>query len=84
MDHFMGFDQLLRLFLARETTLQLFGPPGISTRAGNRRLHLEPDRRVRLSIDVTEIADDTSRLAVRRARALRAPRSAHEARTGQA
>ncbi len=29
MDHFMGFDYLLRLFLARDRTLQLFGPPGI-------------------------------------------------------
>jgi ribonuclease Z len=30
MDHFMGFDQLLRLFLAREATLRLYGPPGIA------------------------------------------------------
>jgi ribonuclease Z len=30
MDHFMGFDQLLRLFLARETTLRLYGPEGIA------------------------------------------------------
>jgi len=29
MDHFIGFDRLLRLFLAREETLHLFGPPGI-------------------------------------------------------
>jgi ribonuclease Z len=29
MDHFIGFDHLLRLFLARELHLDLFGPPGI-------------------------------------------------------
>jgi ribonuclease Z len=30
MDHFMGFDQLLRLFLARDTTLRLYGPEGLA------------------------------------------------------
>jgi ribonuclease Z len=30
MDHFMGFDQLLRLFLAREGTLRLYGPVGLA------------------------------------------------------
>src|SRR5438034_15391 len=30
MDHFMGFDQLLRLFLAREATLRLYGPTGLA------------------------------------------------------
>jgi ribonuclease Z len=29
MDHFIGFDRLLRLFLARDKTLCVFGPPGI-------------------------------------------------------
>jgi ribonuclease Z len=29
MDHFIGFDRLLRLFLARDKRLHLFGPPGI-------------------------------------------------------
>ena len=29
MDHFIGFDHLLRLFLARDAELDLFGPPGV-------------------------------------------------------
>jgi ribonuclease Z len=29
MDHFIGFDRLLRIFLARDAQLYLFGPPGI-------------------------------------------------------
>jgi ribonuclease Z len=29
IDHFIGFDHLLRMFLARAAHLQLFGPPGI-------------------------------------------------------
>jgi ribonuclease Z len=28
MDHFVGFDSLLRIFLGRDRTLHLFGPPG--------------------------------------------------------
>jgi ribonuclease Z len=31
MDHFVGFDHLLRLFLGREKRLCLFGPPGFLT-----------------------------------------------------
>ena len=29
IDHFIGFDRVIRLFLARDATLALFGPPGI-------------------------------------------------------
>lgn len=32
MDHFSGFDTLLRLFLGREKVLHLFGPPGFIDR----------------------------------------------------
>lgn len=32
MDHFAGFDALLRLFLGREKALHLFGPPGFIDR----------------------------------------------------
>jgi ribonuclease Z len=31
MDHFVGFDRLLRLFLGREQQLNMFGPPGFLT-----------------------------------------------------
>lgn len=30
MDHFMGFDQLLRVMLSRDTRLELYGPAGIA------------------------------------------------------
>src|SRR5207245_10272601 len=30
MDHFMGFDQLLRLLLARDATVRLYGPTGLA------------------------------------------------------
>jgi ribonuclease Z len=29
MDHFIGFDHLLRLFLARDSEVDLYGPPGV-------------------------------------------------------
>jgi len=29
MDHFIGFDHLLRVFLARDARLRIFGPPGL-------------------------------------------------------
>ena len=29
MDHFIGFDHLLRVFLAHENPVDLYGPPGI-------------------------------------------------------
>src|SRR5258705_144673 len=60
MDHFMGFDQLLRLFLARETTLRLFGPEGIADCVQGKLAGYTwnlTDEYV-FGIDVTEIGDD--------------------------
>lgn len=36
MDHFIGFDQLLRVFLGRDRHIHLFGPPGIIRNVENR------------------------------------------------
>src|SRR5262245_37980439 len=60
MDHFMGFDQLLRLFLARDTTLRLFGPVGIADCVQGKLAGYTwnlTDEYV-FGIEVTEIADD--------------------------
>ena len=36
VDHFIGFDHLLRLFLGREKRLHLFGPPGFTVQVEHR------------------------------------------------
>jgi ribonuclease Z len=36
IDHFIGFDQLLRTLVGREHRLRLFGPPGIVEQVGHR------------------------------------------------
>lgn len=36
IDHFVGFDQVLRLCLGREKRLHLYGPPGFTTRVEHR------------------------------------------------
>jgi ribonuclease Z len=36
MDHFAGFDALLRILLGREKVLHLFGPPGFIDRVGHK------------------------------------------------
>src|SRR5262245_40795165 len=70
MDHFMGFDQLLRLFLARDATLRLFGPEGIADHVAGKLAgytwNLTDE--YAFTIEVTEIghALRTSRFAARR------------------
>ena len=36
MDHFMGFDRVLRLCLGRDKALHLFGPPGLVEQVGHK------------------------------------------------
>ncbi len=36
MDHFFGFDRLLRLCLGRNTRLRLYGPPGFAAQVGHK------------------------------------------------
>src|SRR5262245_10391409 len=61
MDHFMGFDQLLRIFLARDVTLRLYGPAGLADCVAGKLAgytwNLTDEYAFRL--EVTEIAPDT-------------------------
>jgi ribonuclease Z len=70
MDHFMGFDQLLRLFLARDATLRLYGPSGLADCVAGKLAgytwNLTDD--YAFAVEVTEIGADTlttSRFAAR-------------------
>ena len=69
MDHFIGFDRLLRLFLARDKKLYLFGPPGIlacvegKLRGYTWNLVDEYD----FAIEVAEVAPDSIRRLLFRA-----------------
>jgi ribonuclease Z len=61
IDHFIGFDQLLRVILRRETPLRVFGPPGILDAVEGKlkgyTWNLIRDYPVR--IEVFEIGDDS-------------------------
>lgn len=57
MDHFMGFDQLLRIFLARDTSLRFFGPEGLADNVAGKLAGYTWNltEEYRFTIDVTEI-----------------------------
>jgi ribonuclease Z len=62
MDHFSGFDRLLRTCVGRDKTLRLFGPPGFIDKVEHKLrsydwnvVHLNP---LILSIEVAELAPD--------------------------
>ena len=61
MDHFMGFDQLLRVFLARDSTLRIYGPAGIADCVQG-KLHgytWNLTDEYQFAIEVTEISAET-------------------------
>ena len=59
MDHFVGFDRLLRLFLGREQTLFLYGPEGflknVEGKLAGYSWDLVQSYATRLSLKVTEV-----------------------------
>ena len=59
MDHFVGFDRLLRLFLGREQTLCLFGPEGflknVEGKLAGYSWDLVQNYDTRLTLKVTEV-----------------------------
>lgn len=66
MDHFSGFDSLLRVFLGRKKTVHLFGPPGFIDRVEHKLAaytwNLVESYENELLVRVTEVAPDGSGL----------------------
>ena len=64
IDHFIGFDHLLRVCLGRDIRLQLFGPPGFTSQVGHRLAgytwNLVYSYDTDFSLSVTEIHPDGS------------------------
>ena len=62
MDHFSGFDQLLRTLLGRDTRLHLFGPPGFIDRVAHKLAayswNLVQNYAESLALEVAELAAD--------------------------
>jgi len=62
MDHFIGFDRLLRLSLGREKTLSLYGPPGflknVAGKLAGYAWNLADKYNYPLILQVTEVRDD--------------------------
>ena len=62
MDHFIGFDRLLRLFLGREKQLSLYGPQGFLKNAEGKLAgyawNLVENYQYRLTLELTEVHSD--------------------------
>lgn len=64
MDHFIGFDMLLRIFLGREKTLHLYGPPGffqhVEGRLSGYTWNLVSEYENNFIMKVTEVHEDST------------------------
>jgi len=62
MDHFVGFDRLLRTCVGRATALHLFGPPGFVAQVGHRLAaytwNLVDNYETNFTVTATELAAD--------------------------
>ncbi len=62
MDHFIGFDRLLRLFLGREKQLSVYGPQGFLKNAEGKLAgyawNLVENYKYRLTLELTEVHSD--------------------------
>ena len=73
MDHFIGFDHLLRVMVGREKSVSLFGPPGFIAQTAHKLAaytwNLVENYQADLVITVTEVhTNDSARRAVFRCR----------------
>jgi ribonuclease Z len=64
MDHFTGFDKLLRIFLGRDSELHLFGPPGFFSHVEGKLngyvWNLVQEYKYNLALKVTEVHENRS------------------------
>lgn len=69
LDHFVGFERLLRLCLGRAKTIRLFGPEGFIERVGHKLAgytwNLVGNYEAELAFEVTELHGDGERIAAR-------------------
>jgi ribonuclease Z len=68
MDHFSGFDQVVRILLARDKRLRIFGPPGFIDRVEHRLASYTWNLVEHFPVDFTIIAGEFDGRELRRAR----------------
>jgi ribonuclease Z len=81
MDHFSGFDRMVRILLARDKQLQLFGPPGFIDRVEHRLASYTWNLVENFSADFTVLAAEFDGMELRCARFRCRNRFAREAET---